>query len=388
MLCCMRRMVCLDGLRGVLAFYVMLSHMLPFAPLPGWLGRAFSHGGAGVDVFFILSGLVIVQSLASFEYQPRPFLIARVARIYPVFLVVFAVSVAVQPLASGFSLMSWIDQDSTLRYLWPSGWPSDWVVGVATHLTMTHGLFPDGARPDLWLGFLGAAWSLSTEWQFYLLAVLVGARIGLRPLCWMFLAVSVGSMVWHALAPEAWQFSRAFLPNKAQYFALGIASALVVRQGAKGLGTYWAVLAVALALSAVQGGIDKLLPPVIWSLCLAAQLQSSSPPGFAGLTRAAGSALGLLAATLRSRPLVWLGAVSYGIYLVNEPVQKVLGLALALVVQGNATLFTALWLPGAATLPILAAWALHVWVEAPALRRGRALARRSMPAAAAPVSAG
>jgi len=388
MLYSMRRMVCLDGLRGVLACYVMLSHMLPFAPLPGWIGRAFSHGGAGVDVFFILSGLVIVQSLASFGYWARPFLIARVARIYPVFLVVFAVSLAVEPLASGFSLMSWIDQDSTLRYLWPSGWPSDWAVGVATHLTMTHGLFPDGAMPHLWLGFLGAAWSLSTEWQFYLLAVLIGARIGLRPLCWMFLAVSAGAIVWQATAPEAWQFSRAFLPNKAQYFALGMASAVVVRQGTSGFGTYLSVLAAALALSALQGGIDKLLPPVVWSVCLAAQLHSASPAGAAGTTRAAGSVLGPLAATLRSRPLVWLGAVSYGIYLVNEPVQKVLGLVLALVVHGNATLFTALWLPGAAALPILAAWALHVWVEAPALRRGRSLARRSMPAAVVPVSVG
>ena len=72
--------------------------------------------------------------------------------------------------------------------------------------------------------------------------------------------------------------------------------------------------------------------------------------------RAVGMAIGLLAATLRSRPLVWLGAVSYCIYLVNEPVQKLLGVTLALVVQGDATLFTALWLPGAVVLPILAAW--------------------------------
>ena len=105
----MRRMVCLDGLRGVLACYVMLSHTLPFAPLPAWLLWLFQHGGAGVDVFFILSGLVIVQSLASFSYRPRPFLIARVARIYPVFLVVFAFAVAVQPLASGFPLLEWIE---------------------------------------------------------------------------------------------------------------------------------------------------------------------------------------------------------------------------------------------------------------------------------------
>ena len=96
----------------------------------------------------------------------------------------------------------------------------------------------------------------------------------------------------------------------------------------------------------------------------------------------------LLAATLRSRPLVWLGAVSYCIYLVNEPVQKLLGVTLAVVVHGNAALFTALWLPGAVVLPVLAAWWLHERIEAPALRWGRARARRGMPAAAVPVSAG
>ena len=95
-----------------------------------------------------------------------------------------------------------------------------------------------------------------------------------------------------------------------------------------------------------------------------------------------------LAAVLRSRPLVWLGAVSYGIYLVNEPTQKVLGLALALIAQGNAMLFTALWLPGAIVFPIVAAWALHVWIEAPTLRWGRTLARRGMKAATVPVSVG
>jgi peptidoglycan/LPS O-acetylase OafA/YrhL len=404
----MRRMVCLDGLRGVLACYVMLSHTLQFAPLPAWLLWLFQHGGAAVDVFFILSGLVIVQSLASFSYRPRPFLIARVARIFPVFLVVFAFAVAVQPLPSGFPLLEWLDQDSTLRYLWPTGWPNDWAIGIATHLTMTHGLFPDGMLPYLWLEFLGAAWSLSTEWQFYLLALLIGARLGLRPLAWLFLALAAASIAWQVLAPEPWQFSRAFLPNKAQYFALGIASAIMVREGARGLGSYLPVLGAALVLCLAQGGVRKLLPPLVWTVCLAAQLL---PPdaGFGSLRsfpRSRGQwvvsatsyakatvewPLCLLATTLRSRPLVWLGALSYGIYLVNEPVQKVLGLGLALIVQGDGRLFTALWLPGAAALPVLVAWALREWIEIPALRHGRAMARRNMAPGvevAAAVSAG
>ncbi len=417
----MRRLTCLDGLRGGLAFYVLLSHTLPFAPLPFWLAWLFVHGGAAVDVFFILSGLVIVQSLTSFDYRPRPFLIARVARIYPVFLVVFVFAVAVQPLGTGFERMSWIGPESTARFIWSGGWPSDWWLFIVAHLTMVHGLFPNGVLPDIWIGFLGAAWSLSTEWQFYLLALLIGRRLGLLSCAWLFLVVSVGAIAWHAVASDAWQFSRAFLPNKAQYFALGIISALVVRQGAKGLRSYVAVLAATLLLCAMQGGIDKLLPPVVWTLCLAAQLMADrahastgiagrvaavpsgtpattdgrdnhritsggdGPPGHDG-GRWGRSALNVVAAALQSRPLVWLGATSYCIYLVNEPVQKLVGVALAVVAQGNATLFTALWIPAAVVLPLLAAWWLHVWIEVPALRWGRAMAHREM--AAVPVSVG
>ncbi len=360
----MQRLLCLDGLRGALAFYVLLSHTVPFAAVPDWLVRLFSHGGAGVDVFFILSGLVIVQSLGSYDYRARPFLIARTARIFPVFLVVFALALAVQPLRTGFGRMPWLGLDSPARFIWSGGWPDGWAVSIATHLTMTHGLFPDGVLPYAWVEFLGAAWSLSTEWQFYLVALLLAGRIGLRRLTWLFLAASAAAITWHVLAPDLWQFSRAFLPNKAQYFALGIASAALVRRDEAALRDYAQVLAAGLTLSAIQGGVDKLLPPLIWTICLVAQLRSDR------------IVVRPIAAALSSRTAVWLGAVSYCLYLVNEPVQKLLGVGLAMAVQGDAALFTALWLPGAVALPVLAAWALHRWIEAPALRAGRAIARR------------
>ena len=91
-------------------------------------------------------------------------------------------------------------------------------------------------------------------------------------MAWLFLALAAASIAWQAVAPEPWQFSRAFLPNKAQYFALGIASAILVREGARGLGSYLAVLGATLVLCVAQGGVDKLLPPLVWTVCLAAQL--------------------------------------------------------------------------------------------------------------------
>ena len=75
----MKRLECLDGLRGLLATYVLLGHMAPFAVLPGWLQDLLSHGGAAVDVFFVLSGLVITQSLDKVHGEAVPFLYARAA---------------------------------------------------------------------------------------------------------------------------------------------------------------------------------------------------------------------------------------------------------------------------------------------------------------------
>lgn len=359
----MKRLECLDGLRGVLAVYVMISHMAPFAPLPVWIAHPLSHGGAAVDVFFILSGLVIIGSLDRFHYRARPFLIARVARIYPVFLVVFAFALLVHALPSALPGMTWLPPDSLAYRMWASGWLTSWPIDVVAHLTMTHGLFPDGVLPHIWVSLLGASWSLSTEWQFYVLALVLGARLAgrgevPRRLAWCFAAIGVLGLVWALCMPPDWRFSRAFLGNKGHYFALGVVSVLVVRGQARAIANYATVLGVTLAVCWFQGEATKLIAPLVWTLCLAAQL------------RPAGVLLPL-AAILRSAPLQGLGAISYGIYLVNEPVQRLLGSILVPAVDGDVVLFSALWLPLAALLPTLAAVGLYVWVERPAQRLGR-----------------
>ena len=90
-----------------------------------------------------------------------------------------------------------------------------------------------------------------------------------------------------------------------------------------------------------------------------------------------------LAAVLASPPLLWLGAVSYCIYLVNEPVQKLLGVTLAAFAGGNVVLFTTCWLPGAVLLPLSLGWLLHVTAEQAGQRWGRATSRRIKSAAVA-----
>ena len=357
----MKRLECLDGLRGVLAVYVMLGHMAPFAVLPGWLIRLLSHGGAAVDVFFILSGMVIVQSLESFGWHARGFLVARIARTYPVYLVMLAVAVPVQALPTDLARLPWVAVESLVQDIWSVGWPHAWAIELATHLTMTHGLLPDAVVPGGWISFLGSAWSLSTEWQFYFLALWLGMLAGPRRMTAAFLLLAVAGLLWQQTVPPGLSFSRAFLPNKAQFFALGIASAGLLR--GETISRYVIVLLATLAICAVEQRAEKLLPPLVWTLCLAAQLR----PDLAVLRP--------LASLLRARWLLWLGALSYCIYLTNEPVQKLLGLLLAAYVAGNGVLFTAIWLPGAVLLPVLLSIVLHRWVETPALGRGRRYAR-------------
>ena len=357
----MKRLECLDGLRGVLAVYVMLGHMAPFAALPAWLTGPLSHGGAAVDVFFILSGLVILRSLESCQFSARPFLISRVARIFPVYLVMLAMGIAVQPLPIPFDEMPWIGPSSLARDIWSQGWPVDWAIGISAHLTMTHGLFPNGVLPDIWVSFLGSAWSLSTEWQFYVLALVLGrSRMGASRLAMLFLMLAVVGLAWDSAAPEAWRFSRAFLPNKAQYFALGIASADWVDR--RSVRSFALVLGTTLILCAGHGNAERMLPALLWTLCLAAQIHPAR--------------MTMIASPLRWPVTRWLGAISYPIYLANEPIQKALGVGLAWFAAGDPLMFTALWLPASLLIPMGAAVLLHRYVETPAQRWGKALARR------------
>jgi peptidoglycan/LPS O-acetylase OafA/YrhL len=176
------------------------------------------------------------------------------------------------------------------------------------------------------------------------------------------LLLAASGVVWRWSVPEAWQFSRAFLGNQAHFFALGVVSLALVSKRRGALATYGGTLAIVLVICASQGSFGKMLPPLVWTLCLAAQMRPDTP------------GLRPVAALLRSRAAQYLGAVSYCVYLVNEPLHKLIASGLSRFADGDGALFTVLWVPSALLLPILVAIWLHVYVEQPALRRGRLVA--------------
>ena len=180
--------------------------------------------------------------------------------------------------------------------------------------------------------------------------------------CELMLLAAAG-VVWNSSVPEDWQFSRAFLGNKAHFFALGVASVVVVRGQRGALLIYGAALGTSLVICAFQGTFGKMLPPLVWTVCLAAQMW----PDRTGLRP--------LAWLLRCRMAQYLGAISFCVYVANEPIHKLLAAGLSRVADGDAVVFTAVWLPTALLLPILASDWLHRYVEMPALRWGHSAAR-------------
>jgi len=82
----MKRLAYLDALRGIAALLVVFTHM--YVPLFGkvWLlDYLFDPGKLGVLWFFMISGVVIPFSLKPGPDGPRRFVISRVMRLYPAY---------------------------------------------------------------------------------------------------------------------------------------------------------------------------------------------------------------------------------------------------------------------------------------------------------------
>ena len=333
-----QRLACLDGLRGALALGVVAIHagqQIGY-PLPAQaLVAALGDGGLAVALFFVLSGLVIFNSIESFKGRPVPFLVARAARIYPVYLIALAVSL---PFAA------------TLASL-----PGH----VAAHVAMVHGMFPADTFRGVLLSIPPPAWSLSVEWQFYLMAILAVMATGLRrwPVTVLLMLAGLAG-VWLGAG-----FTPGFLLNNAHYFALGIAtSALFPLRSRWGWAGFAAATACCVGILVLRGVAPRMLVPVGWLAVIGAQVWPRGP-------------LRPVGAVLRSGPLQWLGRVSYSLYLIHFPI--LLMLASLWRPAGAAVLLHWLWIALAFCLSFIAADGLQRLVETPCTRWGHRVTRRA-----------
>lgn len=147
----------LTGIRAILAWWVVLLHILCNDKMAGYFrySRLFSRGYLAVDGFFVLSGLILCHVYAGGLSSPslakcRSFLIARIARIYPVHLLMLAAFVpaviANHWLHLPNSMTSFSARDLLLSICLVQAW------GFIRHPAWN-----------------GGAWSISAEWFLYLL---------------------------------------------------------------------------------------------------------------------------------------------------------------------------------------------------------------------------
>jgi peptidoglycan/LPS O-acetylase OafA/YrhL len=154
----------LTGLRGIAAWWVALYHFRAEFPagMPQWALPLAAHGYLAVDLFFILSGFILALNYADKvgtleSGSVRGFLIARVARIWPLHAVM-SLLFLINPIAILF-----FSTQKELYGRYPIG---HWLMSLA--LIQNWGFTSK-------LDWNVPAWSISTEWAAYLLFPLLVA---------------------------------------------------------------------------------------------------------------------------------------------------------------------------------------------------------------------
>lgn len=121
----MKRVDCLDGIRGIAALWVLMGHCML---LTGFKVPILIHPDLGVDLFILLSGFLMVlqyQMRQGFEDWDRPrtwlaFWIRRFFRIAPLFALIHLRSVSIIDSVSrllGTKLLHWLGELSYGIYL-------------------------------------------------------------------------------------------------------------------------------------------------------------------------------------------------------------------------------------------------------------------------------
>lgn len=293
----------IDGLRAVAVCSVVAYH----AGIPG-----ISGGYVGVDIFFVISGFLIINQivygLGKGNFSFADFWSRRAIRILPTYLLVIVSSIVI----GLFVLVEPSEFESFgQEVMWSAGM-------VVNHLFLSQeGYFDTAAdtKPLLHL------WSLAVEEQFYIFAPLFLAGIWLlgsrkRAGLWFLGAVLFGtSLIGSILLTEGEKnYSFYLMVLRAWQFIAGGAIALFI-----GWFSTRRLLSEALGLAG--------LAAIVVSIALFTH--DTVFPGYAALLPTFGACAVIIAGcsnqrtlvayVLALKPLVWIGLVSYAFYLWHWP---------------------------------------------------------------------
>ena len=340
----------LDGLRGLAACAVaFLYHpqalfapaaLAQAGPVLDWFHRL---GWTLVDLFFVLSGYLFAHVyrgglVLAAPGAVRRFALARVARLYPLHLVMLLVC-------------------AVLFF----GQAGNTALAFAAHLVMLQDFAPMPGQ-----SFNGPAWSITVECACYALFALgaISGQIMLRRLTLVLAAGALALLAWRGLPGGPWD---------ADDLLRGLAGFFVGQLVWRGRDVLARVPSTVLAAVLVAG------------LVLAEGPWSAIPP----LTLLAWPAALLLALripVMGSAPLLWLGSRSYAIYLIHQPVIALVRRSFG-VIDGSVGQVVAVHLGLIAAVIALSDMALRL-IELPAQRailswskRGEAAAQAARAAA-------
>ncbi len=295
----------LDGLRALSIAAVLLYHDDELIP----------GGYLGVDVFFVLSGFLITSLLFKEWHETgrivlRRFYLRRALRLFPALAALLAVGMAFVLVFPHAPQAPHVLKGVGYSLIYMTNWAS--------------------VRDPSLLGPLGHTWSLAVEEQFYLIwPILLIVLLRLTRGRWTLIAATIGL----ALASSVWRLfllSRGSTPwrlyvgtdTRADSLLLGCVAAFVLaRPGVAGfigrsrrlrlaaLGA--AILLLALmrrtSLEWVGYGRGMFLVVAVAAALIAVVVAASSPDW-------------AITSLLSMPPLVWMGRLSYSLYLWHFPI--------------------------------------------------------------------
>lgn len=339
-----RRLLLIDGLRGIAALWVLAFHLSEGAHieylkarLPDIFSLILGHGYLGVPIFFVLSGYVMFVSTASLTQKAdvvtcSRIILRRLVRLAPPYYV--AVTLAALVMASKSAILH--ESVSNIR-----------VSQVLSHFIYAQDIF--GTEP-----LSPVFWTLAIEVQFYIffagllwLGYVLNRRFGfLRPMPVLIGCSLLLSLVWISVAPTI--VLHGIFVRFWYSFALG---AVIATTTTKKKSSYLGFL---MAIAVLAAGM----------------IQSSAFVITTALT-----SLLLLYATSSGRvyswlswwPLQFIGACSYSIYLFHSVVT---GISSRLIVKiMGQTLSEEIVLAIAVpALCIMFAYVCYRYIELPAVR--------------------